>query len=204
MLQDSIPRKELKNHNESTEAERVGSRIREIRVAKNLSRAELGEKVGLNRGRIQQYEKGTRRPRPELLKQIAVALDVEVAALAEPAVTNPIGAMYALFAMEKYYGLKVQCHEGQINLVFDNSITGLMNIYLYEWEKECRQVKSDLEAPISDKERAEIVKAYNMWKWSFPRVISDRTDHDLKKLKRMRLEENIRQLKEELAKLDDE
>ena len=43
--------------------------------------------------------------------------------------------MYALFAMEKYYGLKVQCHEGQINLAFDNSITGLMNIYLYEWEK---------------------------------------------------------------------
>ena len=43
-----------------------------------------------------------------------------------------------------------------------------------------------------------------MWKWSFPRMISDRIDHDLKKLKRMRLEENIRQLKEELAKLDDE
>ena len=204
MLQDSIHRKELKDHNESTEAERVGDRIREIRVAKNLSRAELGEKVGLNRGRIQQYEKGTRRPRPELLKQIAAALEVEPAALAEPAVSNPIGAMYALFAMEKYYGLKVQCHEGQINLAFDNSITGLMNIYLYEWEKECRQVKSELEAPISDKERAEIDKAYNMWKWSFPRVISDRIEHDLKKLKRMRLEENIRQLKEELAKLDDE
>ncbi len=57
--------------NEETAADRVGRRIREIRMAQGMSQAELGEAVGLNADRIQKYENGARKPRADLLKRIA-------------------------------------------------------------------------------------------------------------------------------------
>jgi len=58
----------------------VGRRICPIRQEEDMSRGELGEKVGLNANRIQQYENGARNPKFELCKQIAEALKVEVSA----------------------------------------------------------------------------------------------------------------------------
>lgn len=204
MKQGSLRREKLYDHNESTEAERVGRRIREIRIAQRLSRAELGERVGLNSNRIQQYENGTRKPRPELLTQIAVALGVEALALTDPVVANPTGAMYALFEMEKYYDLKVQRNDGILTLVFGNGRTGLMNICLDGWEKECRQIDSELETPVLDSKRADLIKVYNMWEWNFPQITPDRIEHDIRVLRRMQLEKYIGLLKEKLAELEND
>ena len=95
--------------NESTAADRVGSRIREIREAQNMTQAELGEKVGLNGDRVQKYENGARKPKSELLKQFANALGVSTLALTDPIVANYFGAMYALFEMEKRYESQFFC-----------------------------------------------------------------------------------------------
>ena len=45
--------------NEETSADRIGRRIRAIRMEKGLSQAELGEAMGLTADRIQKYENGT-------------------------------------------------------------------------------------------------------------------------------------------------
>ena len=70
--------------NEDTSADRIGARIRTIRIARGMSQAELGEKVGLNADRMQKYENGARKPKADMLKQIAHALGVSTLALTDP------------------------------------------------------------------------------------------------------------------------
>ena len=83
--------------NEETAADRIGSRIRNIRNSKGLSQSELGERIGLNADRVQKYENGARKPKPDMIKQIASALGVSTLALTDPVTTNYIGAMFAMF-----------------------------------------------------------------------------------------------------------
>ena len=85
-IYDSLPAPGVDPYdfNVSTEAERIGKRIRTIRIARGLSQTQLGEKVGLNADRIQKYENGARKPKKELLKQIARALGVQPMAIADP------------------------------------------------------------------------------------------------------------------------
>ena len=189
--------------NDNTAADRVGRRIREIREAQKMTQAELGEKIGLNGDRVQKYENGVRKPKAELLKQFAHALGVSTLALTDPIVANYFGAMYALFEMEKNYDLKVKRDGAKLSLVFGNGFMGEMNGYIDEWEKECRQVEIELEAATSEEERASILHSYEMWKWNFPRDIADRTEKDLKALRRAKIEEQMKQLQKELSDLDD-
>ncbi len=190
--------------NDSTAADRVGRRIKEIRDSIGMTQAELGEKIGLNGDRIQKYENGARRPKSELLKSIASALGVETLALTDPVVSNCLGAMYAFFEMEGLYDLKVRRVDGKITLMFGNGFMGSMNSYLDEWEKECRQVNVELEDASTEEERSSILHQYDMWKWTFPRAITDKTEKDLRELRRAKIEEQIRQLQKELSNLRDD
>jgi transcriptional regulator with XRE-family HTH domain len=190
--------------NDSTAADRVGRRIKEIRDSIGMTQAELGEKIGLNGDRIQKYENGARRPKSELLKSIASALGVETLALTDPVVSNCLGAMYAFFEMEGLYDLKVRRVDGKITLMFGNGFMGSMNSYLDEWEKECRQVNVELEDASTEEQRSSILHPYDMWKWSFPRAITDKTEKDLRELRRAKIEEQIRQLQKELSNLRDD
>ena len=176
--------------NDNTAADRVGRRIREIREAQKMTQAELGEKIGLNGDRVQKYENGVRKPKAELLKQFAHALGVSTLALTDPIVA-------------KNYDLKVKRDGAKLSLAFGNGFMGEMNGYIDEWEKECRQVEIELEAATSEEERASILHAYEMWKWNFPRDIADRTEKDLKALRRAKIEEQMKQLQKELSALDD-
>lgn len=54
-------------------------RIRQARVARKLSQAELGEMIGVHRQSISQYETGTYRPRPESVELLHKALNFPVA-----------------------------------------------------------------------------------------------------------------------------
>ena len=140
----------------------------------------------------------------ELLKQFANALGVSTLALTDPIVANYFGAMYALFEMEKRYDLKVKRDGAVLSLVFGNGFMGEMNSYIDEWERECRQVDIELEAATSEEERASVLYAYEMWKWNFPKDIADRTERDLKQLRKAKLEEQMKQLQKELSDLNDE
>ena len=189
--------------NDSTAAERVGRRIRKIRESIGMTQAELGEKIVLNGDRVQKYENGARRPKPELLKSIASALEVETLALTDPVVSNYLGAMYAFFEMEELYDLKIKRVDGKLTLMFGNGFMGSMNSYLDEWEKERRQVDVELEAASTEEERSAILHRYDMWKWTFPRSITGRTEKDLIELRKAKIEEQIRQLRKELSELRD-
>lgn len=149
-----------KNNNQRyTEADRIGARIREIRIENGMSQEDLGNKVGLSADRIQKYENGVRKPKAELLQKIATSLGVNTLALTDPVVADSVGAMYAFFEMEKLYNLKVQrIQDGRLILIVDDGVSGPLNTYLAEWEKECTLVDS---------------KIYSKWKHNFPHTLED-------------------------------
>ncbi len=187
--------------NDETAASRVGDRIRRIRTEKGLSQSELGEMVGLTADRIQKYENGARKPKTDLLKQIATALGVSTLALVDPTTTNNVGAMFALFELENNFNLKIEkLPEGRtpgmcLTVDFKEDIYK----YMKEWYEVYTQTQAELEVASSDEEREEIMKAYHNWQWIFPQGIMDKTTKEMKK---MRLKNKIEELQEAYDKLD--
>lgn len=94
---------------------------------------------------------------------------------------------HALFEMEKYYDIQVKRGGAKLSLIFGNGFMGEINSYLDEWEKECRQIEIELEAASSEEERASILHSYKMWKWNLPKTLTDRTEKNLKELKKQSL-----------------
>ena len=181
-------------------ADRVGYRIQKIRKERDLSRAELGQKVGLSADRIQQYENGARKPKDELLKKIAAALGVETAALADPVVTSNIGAMYAFFEMEERYGLELRKEAGgQISLFFPFSENG-MNTCLKEWYTRREEYLSDLEKASSKEEKEALTREYHFWEWNYPTVLAKENS---RKLRESYLKKKLQEIEDELKKLED-
>lgn len=62
---------------------RVGSRVRELRMARGMSQEKLGAALKLTFQQVQKYEKGVNRIGSSRLSQIAAALDVPIGALFE-------------------------------------------------------------------------------------------------------------------------
>jgi len=186
--------------NEETSADRIGRRIRAIRIEKGLSQAELGEAMGLTADRIQKYENGVRKPKFDMLKQFAYVLGVETIALMDPVVSNYIGAMFAFFEMEEHYELEVKKDGEKYLLQFGNGVTGTMNEYLKEWYEERETVRTRMENA-TEEERAFILKEYHEWEKTFPKALCDKTE---KLLQKARLKNTIAELQEKLDAMDDE
>ena len=182
-------------------ASRMGNRIRKIRTEKGLSQAELGEAMGLTADRIQKYENGARKPKFDMLEKFAYALGVEPIAFIDPVVTNHIGAMFAFFEMEEFYDLKIKKDGTKYSLQFGDGSTGTMNEYLKEWYKIYSQIQLELEVASSDEEKAEIIKFYNNWQWTFPQGIVNKTTKDIQKI---RIKQKIEELQKLYDKLDSE
>ena len=64
-----ISKNEVHNIDKDNSGVRIGQRIKTIREARGMTRAELGMLVGLDQNRIQQYENGRRKPKLPLLKK---------------------------------------------------------------------------------------------------------------------------------------
>ena len=178
----------------TTAAVRIGERIRNCRLVEGLSLSELGKMVGLSADRIQKYENGQRKPKPEMLDKIAKALDVSIDALEDPIIDTRMGAMYALFAMEDNYGLKIKEIDGEIYFHFHGMNSALMNDMVVEWYKERQYYEYGLALATSDKERIELEREYKEWKNRFPADIVERSNAELmerlkKSLVRMEQEE---------------
>lgn len=155
-----------------TAGSRIGRRIRAIRQEGDLSQTELGEKVGLNANRIQQYENGARNPKFELCKQIAEALEVEASALLDPQIASYIGAMYAFFEMETLYDLRLKEVDGQMCICFGESqhdiSVSTMNKNLKAWSERRKKMEDDILNATSEEEKKKIIHDYHMWEWNFP------------------------------------
>ena len=155
------------NIDEDRSGVRVGERIRKIREAREMTRAELGALIGLDQNRVQQYENGKRKPKLPLLKKFAAALGVETIALMDPTTESYVGAMYALFQMEEKLNMKLVQREGCYCLQFGDGKYDGMNSYLRKWF-EVRRALDEAMPNLTDEERKKKVFDYNMFEWTYP------------------------------------
>ena len=86
---------------------RVGTLIRNFRIAADMTQKELAEKCGLNESTIRNYELGNRYPDEATLLNIANHLGVSFFALSDPDVANIFSALHVLFNIEWAYGLRL-------------------------------------------------------------------------------------------------
>ncbi|PWU21867.1 MAG: hypothetical protein C5B50_00860 [Verrucomicrobia bacterium] len=104
----------------------IGAVVRTIRLSREMSQTELGEKIGVSFQQIQKYEKGTNRLTITRANQIAIALDV------------PLGDIIA-------DSLKVS----GADLVVSNFLTDAKNAGLIEaWYKIDPDIRAELRALI--------------------------------------------------------
>lgn len=187
---------------EDTAAYRVGTRIRNIRIDKGLSQSSLGAMVGVTGDRIQKYENGVRKPKTELLKKIAEALEVSPMALIDPIFADEICTIYALFELERKYSVQVEMvPEGNNNVVcikIDEQ-NALYN-YMKEWVTLIKMTQREMEYSSSESEKQEIQKKYNKWMWTFPEgSVSEISKEEQKS----RIKQKISELQNEYDKLDE-
>ena len=161
------------DHIEETAANRIGSRIREIRLARGLTQAELGDKVGLTADRIRQYEAGYRKPKTDTIKAIASALEVQPLAMIDPVSTEYLGAVYALFELEKLYDLSLVHENGIYSLQFKSERAQALIKYLKVWYSALDIYKTRLSQAHNTEEAEAELKRYNLFKWSLPMVSAD-------------------------------
>ena len=83
----------------------VGENIRRYRKSRGMTQAQLAEAVGLTEGAVRHYESGIRAVKPELLEEIAKALEVSEGALKDYGVETSQDLMALLLQLEEGYGL---------------------------------------------------------------------------------------------------
>lgn len=191
--------------NEDRSGVRIGERIKKIREAREMTRAELGRLVGLDQNRVLQYEKGRRKPKLPLLKKFANALGVNTSALMDPTTDSYVGAMYALFQMEEKLDMKIVKKDGCYCLQFGDGRFGGMNNYLKDWYK-ARNELDEAMPNLTDEERKKKVFDYNMFEWTYPNGISMNAhkkydEHPINRMQELSEEhEKYLALKEDLEK----
>lgn len=176
---------------------RVGYRIRTARLARGMNQAELGDLVNLNSDRIQKYENGVRSPRPELLRQIADALEVNVLALTDPVISSYMNIMYGLFELENYYGIKLEKGDMKYCLTIDSE-NGLYK-YLEDWYQEYDSIQLSLRAASTEQEQEEVMERYLDWKRNYPNGVSE---SEVKKVQKQKIRDQIEALQEQLNRLE--
>ena len=190
---------------EDRSAARIGERIKKIREAREMTRAELGMLIGLDQNRVQQYENGRRKPKLPLLKKIAYALGVNTIALMDPNADSYVGAMYALFQMEEKQDLRIVKKDGSYCLQFGDGKFGGMNNYLKAWY-EVRNELNEAMPNLTDEERKKKVFDYNMFEWTYPSGLAVNAhrkydEHPINRMQEIREDDDhYRKLMEELEK----
>lgn len=165
-----------------TNSERIGKSISSIRQKRGLSVIQLADAVGIDVDRIRKYERGQRKPKPEMLETIADVLDVSPLALQDPIINEEIGLMYALFEIRKIYGLKI--NKDDYSLIISNKNTIYFKKYLKEW---CELMENGDEEALLE------------WELHFP----DSVKTDDKEQRKKEIKEQIEKLQNELKKLDE-
>ena len=158
----------------------IGERIRWFRKRLNLTQKELGIKIGLNKltaeTRIGQYETGQRKPKPDMINDMAEALGVSSEAIAVPDIDSYIGLMHTLFTLEDRYGLTVTELDGQVCLKLDvnnpNYDLGFAED-LIAWNK----VKTKLTTG------SMLISEYDHWRYNYPEDKAKETREKLDSLR---------------------
>ena len=113
----------------------IGDKIRFYRTLRGYTQADLGKMVDLPGDRIRQYENDVRTPKADMLKAIADALNVDVAALSDINITSEEDIMHILFELEDNFAIDIEKRDDKTVLVIDNEDkrNSVLNTYLNYW-----------------------------------------------------------------------
>lgn len=144
----------------------IGKRIRFFRNRKSMTQKQLGEILGFlgktSDVRVAQYESEARKPKLDLVKEMAHVFDVSPRALDVPDIDSYLGLMHTLFALEDMYGLKIGEIDGEVCLRLDKS-TGSTYSTMFDmfhaWQEQAEKLKS---GEITQEE-------YDQWRYNYPK-----------------------------------
>ena len=166
-----------------------GERIRKFRNMIGMTQQELGTKLGFSEKsaviRVGQYENENRKPKQDMINNMAYIFDVASESITVPDIDNYIGLMHTLFALEDRYGLTVTMLDGQICLKQD------INHSNYN-----RSLADDLQSWYDKKSKLTsgsiLASEYDHWRYNFPADRAAETKQSLDELsKKMKNGENI-------------
>lgn len=166
-----------------------GERIRKFRNMIGMTQQELGTKLGFSEKsaviRVGQYENENRKPKQDMINNMAYIFDVASESITVPDIDNYIGLMHTLFALEDRYGLTVTMLDGQICLKQD------INHSNYN-----RSLADDLQSWYDKKSKLTsgsiLASEYDHWRYNFPADRAAETRQSLDELsKKMKNGENI-------------
>lgn len=166
-----------------------GERIRKFRNMIGMTQQELGTKLGFSEKsaviRVGQYENENRKPKQDMINNMAYIFDVASESITVPDIDNYIGLMHTLFALEDRYGLTVTMLDGQICLKQD------INHPNYN-----RSLADDLQSWYDKKSKLTsgsiLASEYDHWRYNFPADRASETRQSLDELsKKMKNGENI-------------
>ncbi len=161
---------------------------------------QLGEKVGLTGDRIQKYENNARKPKEEVLNNIARALEVNPLAFGNPKLSEPINALFAMFELEERFGMRIKkINNNEYGLCLrartDEKENTLFE-YLKIWQKKFEKVKDTMLIerhrlePSEFKGVKELLESeYLLWKSQFSPELYNKTSDT---------NDEIRQIEEEI------
>lgn len=166
-----------------------GERIRKFRNMIGMTQQELGTKLGFSEKsaviRVGQYENENRKPKQDMINNMAYIFDVASESITVPDIDNYIGLMHTLFALEDRYGLTVTMLDGQICLKQD------INHPNYN-----RSLADDLQSWYDKKSKLTsgsiLASEYDHWRYNFPADRAAETRQSLDELsKKMKNGEDI-------------
>ena len=166
-----------------------GERIRKFRNMIGMTQQELGTELGFSEKsaviRVGQYENENRKPKQDMINNMAYIFDVASESITVPDIDNYIGLMHTLFALEDRYGLTVTMLDGQICLKQD------INHPNYN-----RSLADDLQSWYDKKSKLTsgsiLASEYDHWRYNFPADRAAETKQSLDELSnKMKNGENI-------------
>lgn len=98
----------------------TGKKIKLIRTFRGLTQKELGEACGIHEVAIRKYELGKNLPKPEQLRKIAEALNVNVNSLVEFDIKADGDVLPLLFAIDEVFDISLKDVDGEPVMSFDN------------------------------------------------------------------------------------
>ena len=166
-----------------------GERIRKFRNMIGMTQQELGTKLGFSEKsaviRVGQYENENRKPKQDMINNMAYIFDVASESITVPDIDNYIGLMHTLFALEDRYGLTVTMLDGQICLKQDinhpNYNCSLADDLQSWYDKKSKLTSGSI-----------LASEYDHWRYNFPADRVAETRQSLDELsKKMKNREDI-------------
>ena len=109
--------------------------------------------------------------------------------------------MYILFDIDDRCGVDIICQKREVFLKIDDDT---LNYYLKEWAKEKEHIEKLKSAARNREEIEEIENEYNIWKWTFPNPIINKSKKEMKQMRKKEIDETIKALNEYKKRLDEE